>query len=210
MGRAGAGGRPVDSEQENGTGFVGGELTRPLYQIMNTIWGQRRYFRYVVIATVIVSVWAIVRTLAVGHAVARCEAGGSATSISACTDLIRRNPRDWSAYVNRGIGYADVGDPAQAIGDFGMAIKIYPLDGLAYNNRAWGFLKMGVPLEGLPDIEKALQLRPTDARFLGTRGHIFEALGRHEDAIADFRRALAFKPDHQSSKEALQRLNATP
>ena len=131
-------------------------------------------------------------------------------AIRACSDAIRRDPKDTVSYVNRAFEYVQKGEHAQSIADYSKAIELDANRPDAYQGRAWAYFKTGKPAQGLADADRSLQIKPNDAPALDTRGHIYEALGRRDDAIADFRRALAIEPRMQGSREGLQRLGGRP
>jgi tetratricopeptide (TPR) repeat protein len=64
-----------------------------------------------------------------------CDKGSGDIATRGCTELIRRNPRNASAYYNRGFEYNAKGDLDRAIADYTKAIEIDPKFAMAYNNR---------------------------------------------------------------------------
>jgi Tfp pilus assembly protein PilF len=68
----------------------------------------------------------------------------------------------------------------------------------------------GEDATGLPDADRAIALAPDEANCFGTRAEIYEKLNQRDKAIADYRAALVLDPHHQSAKDGLKRLGATP
>jgi tetratricopeptide (TPR) repeat protein len=101
-------------------------------------------------------------------------------------------------------------DYEPAIADFSKVIELNPGFPEDYNNRAWAYLKVGKAERGLADVARGLQLTTNDAHVWDTGGHIYEAMGRKDDAVSSFRKALALDPSLRSSREALDRLKASP
>jgi tetratricopeptide (TPR) repeat protein len=139
-----------------------------------------------------------------------CYEKSGAAAIRACTEAIRRDPRDVLSYINRAYEYLQKGDLGLSIADYAKAIELDPGRWDALQGRAWVYFKAGKAAEGLADAEASLKLKPDAPQTLDTRGHILEALGRREEAIADFRRALSIEPRMGGSRDALKRLGATP
>jgi tetratricopeptide (TPR) repeat protein len=162
----------------------------------------------------LVTVWIALLAIGVSAALADarkdCFEKSGDIAIRACTEALRRDPKDTVSYVNRAFEYVQKGQHAQSIADYSKAIELDAGRLDAYQGRAWAYLKTGKAEQGLADAERALQLKPNDARTFDMRGHIYEALGRRDDAVADFRRALALEPRMQGSRDGLQRLGVKP
>lgn len=157
-----------------------------------------------------VSVLVIGAPAALADARKDCFEKSGDVAIRACSEAIKRDPKDTVSYVNRAFEYVQKGEHAQSIADYSKAIELDANRPDAYQGRAWAYFKTGKPAQGLADADRSLQIKPNDAPALDTRGHIYEALGRREDAIADFRRALALEPRMQGSRDGLQRLGVKP
>ena len=149
-------------------------------------------------------------SVALADARADCFQKSGEVAIRACTEAIRRDPKDTLSYINRGYEYVQKGDFERALADYSRAIELDAARWDARQGRAWVYLKMGKAAEGLADADASLKLKPNEAQALDTRGHILEALGRRAEAIADFRRALALEPRLAGSRDALRRLGAGP
>lgn len=81
-------------------------------------------------------------------------------SISACSEVIRGNPRaDW-AYVNRGDAWQGKGDYGRAISDYNKAIELNPKNAGAYRNRGLAWENKGNLHNALFDAYRALELDP--------------------------------------------------
>ncbi len=82
--------------------------------------------------------------------------------ISGCTALIRSGqlPDEYLAvaYGNRGFGYLNLGEHAQAIEDFDQALRLDPGKAEAYNNRAIAHCELGQVKASLDDRMQALRL----------------------------------------------------
>jgi adenylate cyclase len=130
-------------------------------------------------------------------------------AIAAYTQAINLRPSA-DAYLNRGIVHFDLRAFESAIADFTQAIALAPNNGEAHNNKAWTLFKMGNAQAALADSDKAVLVLSTEAYVWDTRGHIHEALGNRDAAIRDYRQAVALDPAHQSSRDGLKRLGATP
>ena len=82
-------------------------------------------------------------------------------SIRGCTELLKRNPRNATAYYNRGTAHLGNGQVDTAIRDFTKAIEIDAKFAKAYFNRAAARTKLGDATRAAADRARALQLAPT-------------------------------------------------
>jgi tetratricopeptide (TPR) repeat protein len=85
-------------------------------------------------------------------------------AIRACSDLIRRNPRDGWAYANRGDAYRRKGENDRAIDDLNEAIRLDPRDLSAYVYRGQVYEAKGKRCNAIEDYNKALAL-PANGEF---------------------------------------------
>jgi tetratricopeptide (TPR) repeat protein len=144
----------------------------------------------------------------------KCMSRDPDVAINGCTALIQANQETTAtdlvrAYYNRGNAYRIKRLYDQAIADSTKAIEISP-NFEAYNNRGWAYHLKGEDAKGLPDAAKAVGLAPKEAEFVETRAEIYEKLGLRAEAVADYRAALTLDTHHQSAKDGLKRLGATP
>jgi tetratricopeptide (TPR) repeat protein len=121
----------------------------------------------------------------------QCLADASPATIDACTALIRSNPQNDGAYVNRGIAYRRLGDIDRAIRDYDQAIRVNPRAADAFNNRGNAFRARDEHERAMRDYDEAIRLDPHYAHALNNRGIIFLELGDASRSIADFDRAIA-------------------
>jgi tetratricopeptide (TPR) repeat protein len=119
-------------------------------------------------------------------------------AIKACSQLIRRNPRDDFAYYNRGMAYSDNGDYDRAIADFNQAMRLKPDAADAYNARGWAYFLKGDYDRVVADATKAIDIDPTGFGAYHTRGEGYRAKRDYDRAIVDFDKALALKEHIES------------
>jgi tetratricopeptide (TPR) repeat protein len=98
-------------------------------------------------------------------------------TILACTEALRRNPRDAKFLLRRGAAWTDMGDYDFAIGDFSRAIRLTPQSASAYFNRGVAREKRGELEESLVDFKRSGELNPSDPE-------VQQALERVTAAIA--------------------------
>ena len=89
-----------------------------------------------------------------------CDKGSGDIAIRGCTELIRRNPRNASAYYNRGFEYKAKGDVDLALADYTKAIEIDPKFAMAYNSRGDTWRIKGENDRAVADLNKAIELNP--------------------------------------------------
>lgn len=79
-------------------------------------------------------------------------------SLEAWTEYIKLNPKDASAYYNRGRAYARLKNPTAAMQDFNQTIKLDPTYARAYNKRGELRAQAGEKKAALADFQKAADL----------------------------------------------------
>lgn len=117
-------------------------------------------------------------------------------AVQSCTDLIGRNPRDLTAFVNRGIGFEKKGDYPRAIADFTQAIEINPTEPISYGMRGKAYARSNDHNRAIADQTKVIELNPTYMKGAAYeyRAQSFAEVGDHDRAILDFTKAIEIKP----------------
>jgi len=87
----------------------------------------------------------------------RRSSNESAQVIADLTRAIEHNRSDATAYNNRGLCYADLGEFAQAIADFTRAIELNPSNTSVYGSRGWCYIEQGDFSKGISDILRCNQ-----------------------------------------------------
>ena len=78
--------------------------------------------------------------------------------IKGCSEIIRRDPYDATAYHNRAVAYVLAGDLDRAIEDYTRTIEIRPDDPTAYENRGRAYASKGDYTGAFADVMKASEL----------------------------------------------------
>jgi len=112
------------------------------------------------------------------------------------TSLIRSEPRNASAYIDRGIAYAKKGEFNKAVPDFNKAIEIDPNSAPAYNNRGLAYRRKDDLKKALSDYAKAIQIDPRYAEAYNNRGYALCHDEEYDRAFADFAKAVAIDPKY--------------
>ena len=115
--------------------------------------------------------------------------------ISAYDESIRLNPDNFSAYNNRGVAKAALGQHKAAINDYDKAILLKPDYANAYSNRGTAKDELKRYGDAIADYDEAIHLKPDFAEAYSNRGNTKGALGQHDAAIADYNEAIRLKPD---------------
>lgn len=147
-------------------------------------------------------------------AISDCNNNANLTrQIRGCTKVISRtmlgDPLS-TAYMNRGIAYAQRHEADKAIADFTSSIDANHNNNFAYYNRGNVYLDLGKPKEAIVDFSKAIEIAPDMSPAFLNRALANEMLGDRLASIADFRAALALEPTLYAASEGLKRLGATP
>lgn len=146
-------------------------------------------------------------------AIADCNDSANLTrQIRGCTKVISRtmlgDPLS-TAYMNRGIAYAQQHQLKKAIADFTSSIDANGANNFAYYNRGNVYLDMGKPDKAIPDFSRAIELAPDMSPAFLNRGLANEMIGDRTASISDFRSALALEPTLYAAAEGLKRLGAS-
>ena len=88
--------------------------------------------------------------------------------VKGCSEIIRRNPNDASAYHHRAVAHGLAGDTDKAIADYSKVIEIAPNDASAYDNRGRAYASKGDYVRAVADVTKASELVAKAAERLGT------------------------------------------
>jgi tetratricopeptide (TPR) repeat protein len=88
-----------------------------------------------------------------------------------------------------------------------MAINLYPTLYEAIDNRAFCKMDLGRWREAIEDFNLSLTIHPYSALAEFSIGECYLKLDDHTAAKEYFNRALALEPDHELSKEFLQKIS---
>jgi tetratricopeptide (TPR) repeat protein len=120
-------------------------------------------------------------------------------AIAACTRQIKRNPKDATAYYNRGVEYDEKKDYDRAIADYDQAIRINPDYAYAYNNRGKAYNEKGDYDRAITDFNQAIRIDPKLALSYNNRGNAYKDKGDHDRAIADYNQAIQIDPKYANA-----------
>jgi tetratricopeptide (TPR) repeat protein len=136
-----------------------------------------------------------------------------ARQIRGCTKVISRtmlsDPLS-TAYMNRGIAYAERHELKKAVADLTSSVDANPSNNFAFYNRGNVYLDLGQPREAIADFSRAIELAPEMSPAFLNRALANEMVGDRDASIADFRAALALEPTLYAAAEGLKRLGAEP
>jgi len=102
---------------------------------------------------------------------------------------------DAAFYHNRGVDWANKGEPDKAIADFDQALRLKPDYASAYTHRGHAWTDKGEVDKAIEDLNRALQLNPDDANGYAFRGLAWSGKGDYDAAISDCNEALRLNPD---------------
>ena len=120
--------------------------------------------------------------------------GARAQAIALITEVIKRNPSDAEAYVNRGSLQTTLGEMELAINDFTAAIRLNPNLSTAWYNRATTLTHVGRYDSAIADFTEAMRLQPQFPAAYYNRGLVKTELGRFDAALADYTKAIEQDP----------------
>ncbi len=101
-----------------------------------------------------------------------------------------------TSYNNRGMAFAETGEPGKAVADYSMAIKLVPLYGPAYLNRGNIYSNQGNFDEAIAEFDMAIKISATYALAYNSRGGAYYKKGDLDAAMTDLDTAIRLKPDY--------------
>jgi tetratricopeptide (TPR) repeat protein len=110
-------------------------------------------------------------------------------------------------YFHEGYTLTDQQKHEEAIEKYSMAINLYPTLYEAIDNRAFCKMDLGLWQEAIEDFKLSLTIHPYSALAEFSIGECYMKLGDMSTAKEYFNRALAIDPEHEFSKEFLQKIN---
>ncbi len=121
-------------------------------------------------------------------------------SVSLWTDVMAKNPKSVTAYINRGYIYNQ--DPYKqydkAIKDCNDGLKVDSNSFKLYINRATSFRKLAMYDLALADFSKAIQKNPKSYDTYLDRGILYtDRFAKYDLGIADFREFLKYSPNNK-------------
>lgn len=138
----------------------------------------------------------------------KAEIAKQARFIKLYSQIIRKNPNNVDAYINRGIAYYRQGQYKQAISDFDQAIKRDVKNVHAYINRAIAYHRLGQHERTIADCNLVIKTNPKFVDAYITRGIAYRWLGKYEESIADFNQAISISPQNADAYYALGLIKA--
>jgi|RhiMethySRZTD1v2_1073278.scaffolds.fasta_scaffold33586_4 tetratricopeptide (TPR) repeat protein len=144
-----------------------------------------------------------------------CERLRGDAGLAACTQAIRENPQDGSAYNLRGLRYYARGDLDSALADYTKRVELEPKNPEAYDRR--GLLYQAKALReigadqptlaatmaaakhlerALADHDRAIELDPKYAPAYINRADVYRKSGDRDRALADYGKAIELAPNY--------------
>jgi len=115
-------------------------------------------------------------------------------TLSLTNDILKNNPKVYTALNARGIESMNQGDLRAALQDFSAAIDVQPKNARAYANRAGIYAKTDRNPEALKDLDMAVSLAPGNAAYLNNRGLSRLTARLYKEALDDFSAAINASP----------------
>jgi tetratricopeptide (TPR) repeat protein len=130
--------------------------------------------------------------LAQATACMREKKPGQAAAI--LTQIIKSDPRNAAAYMNRGSVQTVLGEIAFALDDYSTALRLAPGMVEAWYNRGTTYTHMRQFEAAISDFTEAIRQKPDFALAYCNRALSEVELGRYDDAIADYAVGVGHEP----------------
>lgn len=131
---------------------------------------------------------------ALAQASGKCKIDGDRPEvIKACSDLLRRNPKDVLALEARAVAYIGENNNL-AMADLSNAIKLKPT-AVLYFRRAAVFGLKDDYAQAIKDLIQAITLNPGFAEAYKMRGHVQFVQRDYDKAVSDLTQAIALDPN---------------
>ena len=104
-------------------------------------------------------------------------------------EIIRLNPEDAVAYINRGDAYHRKGEYDLAIMDYTEAIRLHAEDTKVYTKRGFIYVKRGQYDLAIADYSEAVRIDPKCVEAYRTRGDVYLVKREYDLAFADYDQA---------------------
>jgi tetratricopeptide (TPR) repeat protein len=150
-------------------------------------------------------VWVSLIAVSVSAATARADDADSCRNatndtadkaIAACTRLLNVNPKNDTAFTNRGNAYRNKGDYDRAIADATEAIRLNPKNDTAFTYRGSAYRNKGDYDRAVADATEAIRLNPKNDTAFNNRGFAYNIKGDYDRAIADYSEAIRLNPQN--------------
>lgn len=132
--------------------------------------------------------------------VEKLQQGQYDAAIKEFNDIIRAQPRNAIAYMNRGVAYHRLGQLEPALQDFDRAIELDKNLAAAYSNRSYLYFDQQQFEQALTDANQAVALNPNLADAYINLANARQARNDLAGALQDYNQALKLKPstEHQA------------
>ncbi|MDP1623762.1 MAG: glycosyltransferase family 39 protein [Bacteroidales bacterium] len=118
-------------------------------------------------------------------------------SVTLWTDVMEKNPRCISAYINRAFIFNEQKQYDEALQDCTDGLKIDSTNFTLYKNRGIAYGIIGKHGLALSDYSSAIKYNPNDYDSYLYRGILLtDKFAKHDSAISDFKKYLSHSPDN--------------
>lgn len=123
------------------------------------------------------------------------------TELIAYHQAIQANPKNATAYFNRGRVYEYLKDYDKALSDYSQAIALNQEDDWSYAARATLYQALKQYENALADYTKIIQINPKSSWAYYLRGKTYDDLKQYDKALADYTQALQLSPKFVEAAE---------
>lgn len=124
-------------------------------------------------------------------------------AIDLCSNALKRNPREASAFHLRGLAFSGKGVINRAIAEYTAAISLTNPQGVeyhkwtSYHNRGLCYARKNEYLKAIIDYNTALKQQRNYSHTYHLRGQALEQIGALSEALIDAKKAFSLQPNNQ-------------
>lgn len=135
--------------------------------------------------------------------------GDTPKAIEYFSEAIKRGASTGETFMNRGIAYFNINQPAKALPDFKKSLTMKNEKSMQSRGfLATAYLATGNPRKALENFNQVIDVEGSiDPVHVYNRGLSKQSLGDKPGAISDFKKALSLQPNYEAAKKSLQLAN---
>ena len=117
------------------------------------------------------------------HAISLMEKGQPKAAITLFNRIIKQEPKNTSALINKGLACNQIKKYSDAVTCFDLVLQINPKDSQAYNNKGIAMAEMGDTQSASECYDKAIEVDPKNSASYFNKGVLLDRLQEFDEAV---------------------------